>query len=328
VVAALPELATIVPPAPPGHRHRSEGPIHILPSRSDRVVAIVQPPDDQPAGVVKVACSEQALVEFSAEQDALRALAGDPRLGPWRSMLPEMDLVPTDTGTVALERMFEGTDACRLIEAKPTLLPQVMRLGLEAIGKLHQRTARPIVVDHATVDRWLGPALDVLRRTHPSGVVPRWQLEATDRLDTQLRRALDGRQLDVSWVHGDFTPGNVMMGWDATTVHGILDWGQARPDAFPDLDVVLWLTALECQVRRWSMSRFVGAVLAAPSWRTSTLLQISRAEITHFDIGHHELVLWCWLEHVTGNLRKSERYEQHTWWWAANVEPVLRALVT
>jgi O-antigen/teichoic acid export membrane protein len=327
VLAALPELAAIVPSSHPGQGHRSGDPIHVLPSRSDRVVAVVQPSDDQPAAVVKVARSEQALVEFCAEQNALRALADDPRIGPWRSMLPEMYLVPTDNGTVALERLFEGTDAHRLIEAKPTLLPEVMRLGIQAIGELHRRTARPIAVDQATVDGWLGPALDVLRRIHPSGLVPRGQLEATDRLELQLHRALDGRQLDVSWVHGDYTPGNVMLGWDASTVHGILDWGQGRPDAFPDLDVVLWLAALECQVRRWSMGRFVGAVLAAPVWRTSTLLQISRAEMTPFDIGHHELVLWCWLEHVTGNLRKAERYERHTWWWAANVEPVLRALV-
>jgi len=331
ILAALPDLRGMLPAAPdrPAAASRpcpgSLGPLRILPSASDRVVAILQQ-DGGPVGVLKVARTELALREFCAEQDVLRTLASDARLGPWRSMLPEAQLTLTDVGGVALERLVPGTDTANLLRATPTVLPVAMHLGLATIGELHRRTAHTVVVDDSVADRWLRPSTAVLRQRHPSGQVSRSQLEATDRLEHLLRRAIDGRHLGVGWVHGDFTPGNVMVDRDASRVYGILDWGQARSDCIPDLDVVLWLVALECQIRKWSMGRLVCQILASPAWPTDSLLEVSRGAMAPSGIGHHELVLWCWLEHVTGNLRKSERYERHPWWWAANVEPVLRAV--
>jgi hypothetical protein len=74
------------------------------------------------------------------------------------------------------------------------------------------------------------------------------------------------------------------------------------------------------------MGRQVCRILAAPRWPDDSLLQVSRQAMVPFGIGDHELILWCWLLHVAGNLDKSERYHRNPWWWAANVEPVLRAV--
>jgi O-antigen/teichoic acid export membrane protein len=325
ILAALAEIGAVPVVATESSRRLYEQ-LRILPSGSDRVVAMLRQHDGFPGGVVKVPRSERAVLEFCAEQTALRLLVSDSRLGPWRSMLPEAYLTFTPAGCIALERVIPGTDAAGLVRRTPPLLPTVMNIGLCTIGELHRRTAHTVVVDNAIADRWFAPAIAVLRQTHPSGHVPRSQVKATDQLDDLLRRAIDGRHLGVGWVHGDFTPGNVMVARDASQVRGILDWGQACPDSPPDLDVVLWLTALECQVRGWSMGRLVCQVLAAPTWPDSSLLQVSRKTMGPFGIGHHQLVLWCWLLHVTGNLGKSERYHRNPWWWGANVEPVLRAL--
>jgi O-antigen/teichoic acid export membrane protein len=318
-VEAVPVIAT-------GTSRRMRDHLKILPSGSDRVVASFREHNGVPGGVVKVPRSERAVLEFCAERNVLELLSGDARLGPWRSMLPEVHLTFTETGCIALERLIPGTDAAGLVRTEPPLLPEVMSLGVGAINELHRRTANTVTVDQAVADGWFGPAIATLRQTHPSGHVPTPQVNAIDHLDELLRRAIDGRRLDVGWVHGDFTPGNVMVAPDASRVHGILDWGQAGPDRLPDLDVVLWLAALECQVRGWGIGRLVCQLLDNPTWPDDSLLQVSRTTREPFGIGHHELVLWCWLLHVTGNLDKSERYHRNPWWWAENVEPVLRVL--
>jgi O-antigen/teichoic acid export membrane protein len=325
ILAALAD-AGAVPMMATGSSRRMRAQLRILPSGSDRVVGSFRQHHGVPGGVVKVPRSERAVLEFCAENNVLQLLASDARLGPWRSMLPEVYLTFTPTGCIALERLIPGTDAAGLVRTAPPLLPEVLNLGVGAIDELHRRTGHTVTVDEAMADRWFGPAIATLRQTHPSGHVPTPQVNATDHLEELLRRAIDGRRLDVGWVHGDFTPGNVMVAPDASRVHGILDWGQAGPDRLPDLDVVLWLTALECQVRGWGIGRLVCQILATPTWPEDSLLQVSRTAMEPFGIGHHELVLWCWLLHVTGNLDKSERYHRNPWWWAENVEPVLRVL--
>jgi O-antigen/teichoic acid export membrane protein len=326
ILAALSDVGTQYPVLASGSGHRRPEQLRILPSGSDRAVAVLRHHEGVPGGVVKLARSERAVLEFASEQSVLRLLASDPRLGPWTAMLPEAYLTFTDTGCMALERLIPGSDAASVVRAAPPLLPAVMNIGLCVIGELHRRTAHTVVIDEALADSWIYRATALLRQTHPSGHVPRTQFNAIDHLEGLLRRAIDGRHLEVGWVHGDFTPGNVMVAPDASRVYGILDWGQARPDSLPDLDAVLWLTALECQVRGWSMGRQVCRILAAPRWPDDSLLQVSRHAMVPFGIGDHELVLWCWLLHVVGNLEKSERYHRNPWWWATNVEPVLRAV--
>ena len=325
ILGALSDVGSVYPVIATRSAHRRSEQLTILPSGSDRVVAALRQHEGVPGGVVKLARSERAVLEFASEQSVLNLLAGDPRLGPWRAMLPEAYLTFTDRGCMALERLIPGSDAAGVVRAAP-LLPAVMNIGLCVIGELHRRTAHTVVIDEALADSWLYKATALLRQTHPSGHVPRTQFNAVDHLEALLRRAIEGRHLEVGWVHGDFTPGNVMVAPDAGRVYGILDWGQARPDGLPDLDAVLWLTALECQVRGWSMGRQVCRVLAAPRWPDDSLLHVSRHAMVPFGIGDHELVLLCWLLHVVGNLEKSERYHRNPWWWAANVEPVLRAV--
>jgi O-antigen/teichoic acid export membrane protein len=326
ILTALSDVGSVYPVIANRSAQRRSQQLSVLPSGSDRVVAVLRHHDGVPGGVVKLARSERAILEFASEHRVLRLLAGDPRLGPWTAMLPEAYLTFTDSGCMALERLMPGSDAAGVVRAAPSLLPAVTNIGLCVIGELHRRTGHTVLVDEALADGWLCRATTVLRQTHPSGHVPRAQFTAINHLEELLRRAIDGRHLEVGWVHGDFTPGNVMVAPDASRVYGILDWGQARPDSLPDLDTVLWLTALECQVRGWSMGRQVCRILAAPRWPDDSLLQVSRQAMVPFGIGDHELILWCWLLHVAGNLDKSERYHRNPWWWAANVEPVLRAV--
>jgi hypothetical protein len=136
--------------------------------------------------------------------------------------------------------------------------------------------------------------------------------------------ALTGRETTLSWIHGDFTPGNVLLGPDASSVTGIVDWGQARPAGLPALDAVLWVLSLDAGRRGEPMGRVVGRSLSWRQWPDDNPLAGSATTAPGacgFDPS--DLVLLSWLYHVADNLRNTDRYARHRWWWAANVEPVL-----
>jgi hypothetical protein len=147
--------------------------------------------------------------------------------------------------------------------------------------------------------------------------------DAVDRLVGYLHGQLAGRWVSLGWTHGDFFPGNVLVG-PAGRVTGIVDWSQVREDDLVVLDIAFWLLT----VPRPGQAREFGARVAArldrgPSWQPAeSSLVTSRA---YGDpLNGQALLLLAWLRHVTDNLAKSDRYAASPVWLRRNVLPVLR----
>jgi aminoglycoside phosphotransferase (APT) family kinase protein len=123
-----------------------------------------------------------------------------------------------------------------------------------------------------------------------------------------LHERLEGLTLSVGWVHGDFSPGNVLV--DGGRVCGIVDWDQAIPDGLPVLDLLQFMLA--------SRSGELGAAIASfrPTGAERDLLADHAVELD-------AAVLLCWLRHVGANLEKSGRYASNRRWLEANVKAVL-----
>ncbi len=305
---------------------RQLGEMTVLPSASDLTVAILHGIDGKPFAVAKVPRTERACADLRCQESVLRVLAADDRLGTWRRLLPNFKLYESEQQTYAVESVGRGVDAAGLLTESPSSMLAIGRRSLKAISDLHERTGREVVVDELLFDQLLEPSLRPLRRSHPSGVVPAAQLVALARLEERLREASIGRTVSISWVHGDFTPGNVMLTADAARVTTLLDWGQARPDSIPAFDVLLWVFALRCRASGHQLGAEVRRVMESADWSGDPVLALASKALERTDIAAGDLALWCWLDHVAGNLRKSERYARHPLWWASNVEPVLRAV--
>jgi hypothetical protein len=302
-----------------------------------------------------VARSEIGARELQREREVLEALRADERLGSWRDLLPRCDSAGTARNEYVLERLLPGVDAACVQRAAPARELEIAALGLEAIRPLHLRTGRQAVVSRRQVGAWLGPPLELLAASHPTGRVPARQLHALELLETRLTGALAGAPVLLTWVHGDYTPGNVLLAGKVRAVTGIVDWCQGREDRIPDTDQVMWLAALHCQLSGRQLgavvcdelrrsaggtvaftedgtaafgSRRSGRARVTPWTALLQLLELERAEHEHPGgyVPVADALLWAWLDHVTGNLTKSPRYLRSVMWWAANVEPVLATL--
>jgi O-antigen/teichoic acid export membrane protein len=309
--------------------------VKVKPSLSDRTVALLSDGERRLLGVVKIPRSPEAAAELRTEEAVIRGLRDEPRIGPFVRLLPSLRVETVSGSPVSYETAFDGFDAAKIIDVDASLAGAVECAALGAIDGLHRRTASVAGIEPATFERWTAMPLELLSRTHPSGQVSARQTRSVERLEARLSSALVGRHLQLGWVHGDFTPGNVMMDDQDMRVQGILDWSQARPDGVAALDALLWMCSIDCQLARTHFGALVSDVLKGTASRWPMVRFRSRAgdgerpglaAIARTGVPLTELLLWCWLTHVAGNIAKSRSYGRNPLWWVRNVDPVLRVI--
>jgi aminoglycoside phosphotransferase (APT) family kinase protein len=208
----------------------------------------------------------------------------------------------------------------------PNLARDVAAISL--IGELHQATAQEMTVDHETLEAWLGAPLHTitaLLRRLPLPL-PR---DALDRLVVRVRRDLLGRSVKVSWIHGDFWAGNLLVDEVSRAITGIIDWDLA---AFPELpmhDVLQMLLLSRTLDRRESLGQVVAQLLNGGSWTTDErkLLETAGWAIAD-DVDQSTLLLLYWLRYVAAIGQQQEHYVDHSVliWRLRNLHPVLRTL--
>jgi hypothetical protein len=287
-------------------------------------VLILGPPGECPAAVLKVALTPEARRSLLKERTILSGLEADDRTQGWRNLLPGLLADGELDGTAyLLQRALRGRNAASLLGTAPT--GRLQAVAAEAIGTLHERTAVSAVARVACVDRWLAEpvrrvGMAALACRGPGGRV------ALGRLTADIRRALVGRRLRVSWVHGDFWLGNVLVERDGTLVTGIVDWDFAGSHELPVLDILHLLLYTRTLVERRELGGVVRGLVEGEAWtpRERALLRSCDAAFAR-DAGYARAVLLLsWLRHVASNLAQSRRYLHSHVWLGRNVEPVLR----
>jgi aminoglycoside phosphotransferase (APT) family kinase protein len=147
--------------------------------------------------------------------------------------------------------------------------------------------------------------------------------DALGRLVGFLHSELAGRWVTPGWTHGDFHPGNVLVGVEGQ-VSGIVDWSQAREHDLPAVDIAFWLLTLRGPGQRRELGARVAARLGrGPCWGPGEKRMLQRHMLGD-PVGEEALLLLAWLRHVSGNLAKSQRYAASPLWTRRNVAPVMR----
>ncbi|GAA2629658.1 phosphotransferase family protein [Streptomyces vastus] len=277
-----------------------------------------------PAVVVKHPRSRRAAASLAHECEVVRRLERDERLGLWRRFLPTVQQCELDGGLpLVIEHCLPGQEGDMLLRRFPQLAQQVTVSALRMICELHRATGRMEEVT-ARVGHWVDPQLAVLAEEiqwcrHGRGA------DATAVLREHLVRALTGRRMLVAWTHGDFHPGNVLLGRQYGAPLGVIDWAGAVPDGPSVIDCHTFVLTL----RHQREGRQFGRVVADVVRRDSLLLEdrhllAEAGVLTADDRGETALTLLTWLWHVANNVAKSARYGRSHRWVAENVVPVLR----
>ncbi len=288
---------------------------------NDMVVIAVGPPNRPPAALVKLPQSASARTSLHRHKTVLETLGKDSRLGEWRALLPTVLAAGDVSGQPYLvEQIMPGVDARRII-GEPAARARFQIAAASSIGQLHARTAASVIVNEGLLECWIDEPLRAIRDAQTAD-----QQKAIERLAVELRQALVGRRLVVSWIHGDFVPDNILVTPDGSALLGIVDWELGQPDDLPRLDRLHLLLSTRVLAQRRELGDVLRALLGGEPWtpEEQALLDREPAALTGDSVSPRAMLLLAWLRHVSANLTKSTHYATHWLWLAKNVQAVLQ----
>lgn len=277
----------------------------VMKSDSDTLVAAVTAPGGD--CVLKISTSDAAdrnLARHVQVVEALREIGDD----SFAALLPRiLDQTTADGRAVVRETLLPGRT--RGDDSTPA--------ALAAIGRLHSATARTRTVTPRVLASWLDPALRVLRESEQGARNGRATRHLADYLGTGLLDA----EVTVSWIHGDYWPGNVLVSDSAhgPLVTGIVDWENGLEPGMPDVDLVHWYLS----TRTDDLGAAVCSLLDDPS-AVERSLDAAGVSLANAHVGIERIVLLVWLWHVANMLSRSTRNGPGRIWHLRNVQPVLK----
>jgi len=286
-------------------------------------------PAECPAeAVLRISKNSEQAERLRREGELLARIRADQRLGDWCSVIPKRLSEGEIQGhRYAVESKLPGNDGRSLMsDTKEIVGMQIAAAGM--IGKLHQRTAASVVVDSGVLERWVDERL--LQIQHLNRTTP-WfaRFEAKiGLLGTQLHDALEGRTLAVSWIHGDFWPGNILITPDGNTLTGIVDWEFATSDELPLHDLVFFLLSTRAMVQGCLLGDIVRAWIGGAGWtpHERAVLNSLDMSLQGDDADERTMVLLVWLRHIAIELTNYPSHGRHWMWVGKNVEGVLRCV--
>jgi aminoglycoside phosphotransferase len=294
-----------------------------------RAVIAVGPPDSRsPAAVIKISRNSDAARNMDRNRSLLQQVRSDPRLTELRPILPE-ELAWGRIGdqTFLVEKALPGTDARNLLD-EADRCARMQAAALETVAVLHERTARTVTVDRNLTRRWIDEPVRRIRGLKAS--YPRIALYEQTMADLAqtLTDDLIGRRMAVSWLHGDFFPGNILVSPDGGVVSGLVDWDLAAPDELPVLDAMQLLIGIHLVHARSELGPAVRVLLSEGGFTAGEVdaLTFAQSRLGGDSLTFREAVLLTWLRHIACNLTKSAHFSRHRWWIRANVEGVLESL--
>jgi len=300
-------------------------PHEVLRASPDLTILSAGPREQPSRAMIKIAESAGAARLLESEYRTLTTLHADPRLGEWRALLPHLigGGEVGDTWYVA-EGALVGTSLA--LALRETADPaSALREAAEVIGFLHRATATEQVNADEALDRWVRVPTRQLAEFIGDG--RRSLVDAIALLSGDLCQALEQQRVTVSWVHGDYHAGNILVTPDGR-ISGIVDWDLAHPQDLPSIDLVTLLLAARARMRHQELGRVVCDVIGGDPWSDweSQLILTAHELPTSSPIPNEAVVLLCWLRHITLTMRKHQRYVDRVVWSRLNVEAVLQAV--
>jgi len=270
--------------------------------------------------LIKLAETATASASLDWECLALHALRDDERLGDWRDLLPGLlaDGRIGSTAYVVEERLPGLTLGNRAAD------PRLLRAAADTIGRLHRTTAHDAIVGSELLERAVLEPTRLLTGALSRRRAQRSNIDALERLADRLCASLEGRATVLSWIHGDYWPGNILTNSNGN-VSGIVDWEFARPDDLPSFDVATLILHARTECRGHHLGRVVRDLLAASSaWSPTELALLADAADARAGLDLETLVLLSWLRHIGRTIPRCRfRFLDEGLWIHSQVDTLL-----
>jgi O-antigen/teichoic acid export membrane protein len=293
---------------------------------TEKTVVFIGPPGGSPQAVMKLPGSSGAAHALACEADVLQRMRADPRLEGWRLFPEVIAFGEVDGEPYLVERVVPGVDARRLLPSSSDV-PGDLRMIAGVIGELHQRTRTELVLDESILHEWVDEPLAVLARHAARDQGRLWLTTALAHLRAEIWEALLAKRVSVSWVHGDYVPGNVLLDPVDRTVNGIVDWELACSSHLTVLDTIHLILSTRALMQRREFGEVViGALYGDWTGTERALLERAQERLPGDDLPTRELLLLAWLRHMASMLTKAPGYADNWWWLRSNLEATLAKL--
>jgi aminoglycoside phosphotransferase (APT) family kinase protein len=286
-------------------------------------VLMVGAPGEPAAAVVKMPATPGGVASQRREAEALAALRAERSLGELAELIPGR-LAEGELGGIAytVERAVPGVEG-RVLLGDPSMRDRVVAAAAAVIGRFHQATSTRVVVDDELLERWVGSRVRLLAPATRNAA-------ALERLEQLLRRAWEGRSVDVAWVHGDYWPANVIFDNDAASaaaprVAGIIDWEWAAARELPAHDLLYLVIHMRMLAEGRELGPVVQSLLTGEALELVGVTERELLEQAGVAVDPETLLL-VWLRHVAYNLIQSPGDARNWIWTSRNVDTVLRSL--
>jgi aminoglycoside phosphotransferase (APT) family kinase protein len=283
------------------------------------VVAIVRCRTSGRRRVVKMPCSGQGADSLRRQTEVLTALHRDERLAGWLDVVPR----PRTYGEIA-GRGFWVEDALdgRPVPAKALRSAEggaILAAATRLIEELHSRTSTNWTVGGKEVAEWIDRPLRRLETFYTGRPRHDDHLVGLQRLGVDLSTELADRRVRLSWIHGDFWTGNLLVRGPAVT--GIVDWDRAEPHQLP-LHDLLHLAVFARRVRDGCELGDVVIRALRDGLVDAIGISSSQLDVWLDGVPPRTAILLLWLRHISLFI-ESEGHGDNRDWVRRNVDNVL-----
>lgn len=291
-------------------------------------------------GLLKKGITWEGCDSLRRQRDSLALLRSDARLKNRPFSIPEIiAFCDTPEAVWSVERFISGQDG-RTVTSQPAIRPAALTSAAQAIRYIHSRSASATLVDAAWVEKWIERPAAQLEAVVLT-LMTRQQRQHAIKAFTQRQKTYWlGRQVQLGWYHGDFSPGNVLFdisgaadgGEPTVRVEGIIDWDRAGIDGPVGFDVCQLALTMRRVLGGQQIGDIVRGLYSSRRWDDDELIWFSGGnqsdgaggDWTHEPDALEAMVGLVWLRLVTSNMEKCEPYTHNRLWAANNVERVLQ----
>lgn len=114
-------------------------------------------------------------------------------------------------------------------------LERLTQNAVDFLIRFNQITAREIVIDDGAFENLFGTIVRQVAATYPD------TRPVMDRIESHLRRVVQGRNMVTVWLHGDYKLENLIFDKKTLEINGIIDWEHSRQNNLPWLDLMYLL---------------------------------------------------------------------------------------
>lgn len=291
---------------------------------NDVIIIHIGPTDEDPRIWLKMACSHASITFLKQQEARLNEIYQDTRLNDTiKHLIPECLLSgQSKENYYIVETAVQGIDSRKLYSNEQNR-KNLQIASIEAITQMHRATASNVLFNEDLANRWIDHPLQLIREVCTDKAKIKEWTATIDRLSVELHKALDNREMVLSWVHGDFWAGNILVNDAGTEVTGLVDWESALPLDWSGFDILQLLISSRTLEYKHDLNLVLQDILEGNGWTEHEKALLDSSVINSEDIDLRTMIILSWLNHVSANFSKTDYFQNHWIWVMNNVHGVL-----